>query len=95
MTKAENILQVILVPITIDKVKNFVSSYIKLLPDSNLNEFQKILEMKDVKKADLNKLCDAYKYENKANANGNEESYDQNDDLSRVKRLEKLIRTTK
>ena len=94
MTKAETILQVILVPITSNKVENFISSYIKLLQDSSLNEFQKILEMKDVKKSDLTRLCEAYKNEIKNNA-GNEENYDQNDELSKLKKLEKIIHRTK
>lgn len=93
MTKAETILQVILVPI--NKVENFISSYIKLLPDSSLNEFQKILEMKDVKKGDLNRLCEAYKNEIKSNAAGAEENYDGSNELSKIKQLEKLIKRTK
>lgn len=93
MTKAETVLQVILVPI--NKVENFISSYIKLMSDSSLNEFQKILEMKDVKKADLNRLCEAYKNEIKSYAAGVEENYDGSNELSKIKQLEKLIKRTK
>lgn len=92
MTKAETVLQVILVPINKVEEVDFISSYIKLLPESNPNEFQKILEMKDVKKADLNRLCEAYRI--KSNAAAAEENYDGNE-LSKIKQLEKLIKRTK
>lgn len=92
MTKAETVLQVILVPIN---KENFISSYIKLMSDSSLNEFQKILEMKDVKKADLVWLCEAYKNKIKSNAAGAEEDYEGSNELSKIKQLEKLIKRTK
>lgn len=89
MTKAETILQVILASINNE---NFISIYKKLLPDSTLSEFQKILEMKDVKRADFIRLCEAYKNELKAKAADSEENFDgNNDELSQIKQLKKII----
>lgn len=58
MSKAEMILKVILVPhISVD---SFIESYFKLLPDSNAVEFQRILEVKGVKRNETSQLIEAY-----------------------------------
>lgn len=44
MTKAEMILKVVMAPTEPDT--SFVDQFLKLLPDSDISEFQKILEMK-------------------------------------------------
>lgn len=97
MTKAEMILKVVLVPH--EGIESFIESYIKLLPDSDNTEFQKILDMKGVKRAEANLLLEAYKNRPKEssqsdNVNLNSEvQNDQNDnESSRIKRLEKLIK---
>lgn len=100
MTKAEMILKVVLVPH--ERVDAFIESYIKLLPDSDNNEFQKILDMKGVKRAESTQLLEAFKNRpisrdsSDLSANGLtlETNSDQNNDYesSRIKRLEKLIK---
>jgi len=45
MTKAEMILKLVMAP-TIKHYTSFVDQYLKLLPESDMTEFQKILEMK-------------------------------------------------
>lgn len=45
MTKAEMILKLVMVP-TMKHYTSFVDQYLKLLPESDMTEFQKILEMK-------------------------------------------------
>lgn len=99
MTKAETILQVILVPFE-NRVQHFIESYVKLLPDSNLGEFQKILEMKDLKKTELIKLLEAFKAQTSKSP---ESTFDENfrvfglsnDDSSKIKHLESLIQRNK
>jgi len=58
MSKAEMVLKVVLVPH--NTVESFVESYYKLLPESNLAEFQRILEVKGVKKNEASQLVAAY-----------------------------------
>uniref|UniRef100_A0A6G1SPN2 Vacuolar protein sorting-associated protein 53 homolog n=1 Tax=Aceria tosichella TaxID=561515 RepID=A0A6G1SPN2_9ACAR len=58
MTKAEMILKVVLVPH--NSVESFIESYFKLLPESNPVEFQRILEVKGLKKSEASQLLDAY-----------------------------------
>jgi hypothetical protein len=99
MTKAEMILKVVLVPH--ERIDGFIESYIKLLPDSDNSEFQKILDMKGVKRAESTQLLEAFKNrplskdETQLRSNANNEIIsDQNNDYesSRIKRLEKLIK---
>ena len=97
MTKAEMILKVVLVPH--ERVDAFIESYIKLLPDSDNNEFQKILDMKGVKRAESTQLLEAFKNrplsKDTTDSKGlTLETSDQNNDYesSRIKRLEKLIK---
>jgi len=47
MTKAEMILKLVMAP-TMKHYTSFVDQYLKLLPESDMTEFQKILEMKVV-----------------------------------------------
>lgn len=58
MSKAEMILKVVLVPH--NTPASFVESYFKLLPESNANEFQRILEVKGVKRNETSQLLEAY-----------------------------------
>lgn len=58
MSKAEMILKVVLVPHNI--VNSFIESYFKLLPESNTVEFQRILEVKGVKRNEASQLLEAY-----------------------------------
>ena len=100
MTKAEMILKVVLVPH--ERIEPFIESYIKLLPDSDNNEFQKILDMKGVKRTESALLLDAFRNRPITKDSGQlgsdklalDTNSDQNNDYesSRIKRLEKLIK---
>lgn len=62
MSKAEMILKVVLVPH--DSIDSFIESYFKLMSESDVAEFQRILDMKGVKKSEASLLIEAYnKYE--------------------------------
>ncbi|KAG5887080.1 hypothetical protein JTB14_018250 [Gonioctena quinquepunctata] len=59
MTKAEMILKIVMTPI--EPQKNFVDQCKKLLPECQLAEFCKILEMKSVKRQDQTLLADVFR----------------------------------
>jgi hypothetical protein len=59
MTKAEMILKVVMSPH--EPVHAFVDNYIKLLPESDPTEFQKVLEMKGLKRSDQSTMADLYR----------------------------------
>ncbi|KAH1011665.1 hypothetical protein HUJ04_000987 [Dendroctonus ponderosae] len=59
MTKAEMILKLVMTPI--EPQKNFVDQCKKLLPECQLTEFYKILEMKTVKRQEQAVLADMFK----------------------------------
>lgn len=59
MTKAEMIIKVVMAPIS--PPNTFLEQFLKLLPDSNLVEFHKILDMKGLKRADQSTLVELYK----------------------------------
>ncbi|RZC42545.1 vacuolar protein sorting-associated protein 53 -like protein, partial [Asbolus verrucosus] len=59
MTKAEMILKVVMTPV--DPSKSFVEQYRKLLPECQLNDFCKILDMKSVKRQEQAVLVEVFK----------------------------------
>lgn len=59
MTKGEMILKVVMTPV--DPSKSFVEQYRKLLPECQLNDFHKILEMKSVKRQEQAVLIEVFK----------------------------------
>jgi hypothetical protein len=59
MTKAEMILKVVMTPV--DPSKAFIEQYRKLLPECQLNDFYKILDMKSVKRQEQAVLVDVFK----------------------------------
>ncbi|KAL4143131.1 hypothetical protein QTP88_005495 [Uroleucon formosanum] len=63
MTKAEMILKLVMAP-TIKHYTSFVDQYLKLLPESDMTEFQKILEMKGLKAAERNELLNIFRPRN-------------------------------
>ncbi|CDW54396.1 Vacuolar protein sorting-associated protein 53-li ke protein [Trichuris trichiura] len=98
MTKAEMILKLVMAPI--DCADSFVEQYLKLLPESDVSEFQKVLDMKSVRRADQSSLMQIYHGKtskesaekgNAAPAEGAKLLAIGNAD-SRVKKLEELIR---
>lgn len=59
MTKAEMILKVVMTPV--DPSKGFVEQYRKLMPDCQLVDFNKILDMKSVKRQEQAVLVEVFK----------------------------------
>ena len=59
MTRAEMILKVVMD--ASDTNMKYVTHYMRLLPDSDQGEFQKILDMKGVRRADQQQLVDLYR----------------------------------
>ena len=59
MTKAEMILKVVMTPI--EPQKNFIDQCKKLLPERQLTEFYKMLEMKSIKRQEQAMLVDLFK----------------------------------
>ena len=63
MTRAEMILKLANFPI--DPAPTFVENYIRLLPDSDAVEFQKLLEMKCLKRTDQPQLIELFRQKHK------------------------------
>lgn len=59
MSKAELILKVVLSPL--DPADAFVANLLRLLPETDLAEFQRILEMKNVRRHDQPALIERFK----------------------------------
>ncbi|XP_061198063.1 vacuolar protein sorting-associated protein 53 homolog [Saccostrea echinata] len=59
MTRAEHILKVVMSPHT--DQHRFVESYYRMLSDSDLNEFQKVLEMKGLRRSEQSSLLEIYR----------------------------------
>lgn len=59
MTKAEMILKIVMTPV--DPAKNFVDQCKKLLPECQLTEFYKILEMKTIRRQEQTILVELFK----------------------------------
>lgn len=102
MTKAEMILKIVLVSSTPPEM--FVENYFKLFQEKDISEFQKILDMKGIKKSEnallselFRKKC-LYLSKDPTAFNTNNEVDSQEVELnsaldsSRIKRLEKLIK---
>ena len=98
MTKAEMILKIVLVPSAPPDM--FVESYFKLFQERDIAEFQKILDMKGLKKAESTNLLELFRkkfltvdhsVDNFASADGDEQ-LNSALDSSRIKRLEKMIK---
>uniref|UniRef100_A0A1B6BWF3 Vacuolar protein sorting-associated protein 53 homolog n=1 Tax=Clastoptera arizonana TaxID=38151 RepID=A0A1B6BWF3_9HEMI len=59
MTHGEMILKVVMAPT--EPAESFVDKFLKLLPESDIQEFQKILEMKGLKAAERNHLMSLFR----------------------------------
>lgn len=97
MTKAEMILKVVMSPH--EPARGFVDNYLKLLPDTDVSEFQKILEMKGLKRNEQNSLVDLYRAKKpttSANETPEKSSASSADgpeqQSSRIRKLNKLIK---
>lgn len=98
MTKAEMIVKIVMTPVI--PANTFCEQYLKLLPESSLGEFQKILDMKNLKRIDQTNLVDIFKKLGHNSINTNLDQLDGNlsltstpeSDRGRIKKLEKLIK---
>lgn len=59
MTKAEMVIKIVMQPIT--PAQTFIEQYLKLLPESSHVEFNKIMDMKGLRRSDSTYLVELYK----------------------------------
>nr|XP_006823123.1 PREDICTED: vacuolar protein sorting-associated protein 53 homolog [Saccoglossus kowalevskii] len=94
MTKAEMILKVVMSPH--DPPQLFVDNYIKLIADSDTTSFQKLLEMKALKRSDQSVMLDIFRQRLPTPPAGEGTHTPQNasreQESSRIMKLEKLIK---
>ncbi|KAG8451759.1 hypothetical protein GDO86_003814 [Hymenochirus boettgeri] len=96
MTRAEMILKVVMAPHEPSIV--FVDNYIKLLADCNTETFQKILEMKGLKRSEQSSMLDLFRQRLPAPPSGGDNSSTTlpaptpEQESSRIRKLEKLIK---
>ena len=104
MTRAEMILKVVMD--ASDTNAKYVAHFTRLLPDSDPSEFQKILDMKGVRRSDQQLLVDLYRAQqtgqgdredsavafSAAATNSTQGTLSPDHESSRIKKLEKLIK---
>ena len=89
MVKAEMVLKLVMAPS--ESQHAFVESYINLLADTDISDFQKVLEMKGFRRAEQIEMIELFK--KTANITDAEEAVSAlEQDSSRIKKLEKLIK---
>lgn len=89
MSKAEMILKVVMTPV--EPGKAFVEQYMKLLPECQLAEFHKILEMKNVKRQEQTALVELFK-SHKPNADRDLDDIADQEAGGSIRKLEKMIK---
>ncbi|XKL64167.1 hypothetical protein PGB90_004253 [Kerria lacca] len=92
MTKAENILKVVMTPH--EPNTTFVDQFLRLLPESDILEFQKILDMKCLKTTEKNNLTSLFQPHNPSFVTGSHTSSPKHD-TSNVRKLDNLIKHKK
>nr|XP_018910768.1 PREDICTED: vacuolar protein sorting-associated protein 53 homolog [Bemisia tabaci] len=91
MTKAELILKVVMSPEEPESA--FVDQFLRLLPESDLPEFQKILEMKGLKTAEKNSLLSLFRPRNTNSfVTGTTKMGSPKHDMSSIRKLNNLIK---
>ncbi|CAH6785895.1 Vps53 [Phodopus roborovskii] len=97
MTRAEMILKVVMAPH--EPLVVFVDNYIKLLTDCNTETFQKILDMKGLKRSEQSSMLELFRQRLPAPPSGTESSSTLSlmaptpeQESSRIRKLEKLIK---
>ncbi|KAM5180914.1 vacuolar protein sorting-associated protein 53 homolog [Mantella aurantiaca] len=96
MTRAEMILKVVMAPHEPSVV--FVDNYIKLLADCNTETFQKILEMKGLKRSEQSSMLELFRQRLPTPPSGSEnnsvaqQTPTPEQESSRIRKLEKLIK---
>jgi len=87
MSKAEMILKLVMAPS--ESVEAFVESYIKLLEDTDIGDFQKLLDMKGYRRAEQTEFVELFR----KTANISPQYTDNSEqDSSRIRKLERLIK---
>ncbi|XP_063216912.1 vacuolar protein sorting-associated protein 53 homolog isoform X2 [Bacillus rossius redtenbacheri] len=91
MTKAEMILKVVMAPT--EPARAFVDQYAKLLPESDAQEFQKVLDMKGLRRSEQAHLLDLLRSERPGMGAGHDTAVRSPEhESSHIKKLEKLIK---
>ncbi|XP_054281350.1 vacuolar protein sorting-associated protein 53 homolog [Macrosteles quadrilineatus] len=91
MTRGEMILKVVMAPIEPDTA--FVDQFLKLLPESDIQEFQKVLEMKGLKAAEKNHLLSIFRPRHSSGfVNGSTSTNSPKHDTSSIRKLNNLIK---
>lgn len=101
MTRAEHILKVVMSPHT--DQHRFVESYYRMLSDSDLNEFQKVLEMKGLRRSEQSNILEIYRAKmpvsaaagsthSDTNQNSALQTQNSEQESSRIRKLERLIK---
>lgn len=92
MTRAEMILKVVMNHTEPDTA--FIDQFLKLLPESDVQEFQKVLEMKGLKTADKNHLINMFRQRQPASAMIQPALVSPKHDTSNIRKLNNLIKKT-
>lgn len=90
MTRAEMILKVVMNHTEPDTA--FIDQFLKLLPESDIQEFQKVLDMKGLKTADKSHLVNMFRQRQPASANTQPILVSPKHDTSNMKKLNTLIK---
>jgi len=93
MSKAEMILKVVMSPH--EPQTMFVESYIKLLSDTDTSNFQKLLDMKGLKRSEQHSMLEKFRSQMSGNnllSDSIKDSTSNVSESSRIRRLEKLIK---
>lgn len=90
MTKAEMILKLVMASAEPDIC--FVEQFCKLLPESDITEFQRILDMKGLKTNEKNNLMNLFRPKNPSNVSGSLITGSSSTDTSSIQKLNNLIK---
>ncbi|XP_018333798.1 vacuolar protein sorting-associated protein 53 homolog [Agrilus planipennis] len=90
ITKAEMILKVVMTPT--EPAKSFIEQYMKLLPECQLSEFTKILEMKSIKKQEQATLLEMFKMAKPSSERKHPDEHFCDEESGRIRKLERLIK---
>lgn len=93
MTKAEMIIKIVMAPIYPNQ--SFMEHYFKLLPESSIHEFQKVLDMKSIKRIDQANMLDLFRRcapQDMLNQVQDPNDKQEGSDKGRIKKLENLLK---
>lgn len=93
MTKAELIIKIVMAPIYPNQ--SFAEQYLKLLPESSIQEFQRVLDMKSIKRIDQSTILDVFRrVAPQEMLNQTQDTYEkpESSEKGRIKKLENLLK---